>query len=101
LPSFSDNDRDFLVILVDAKYLDYSSPEALLSTIAKHQDGTTERDIGHAWIVLNGIKEGKLGVVIEGGHSGELGLRESKRSGLQVCKLLVLQTCRPDPLHFF
>jgi hypothetical protein len=62
----------FLVLLVDAKHLDYSNIENLIQTVAKHPDGGRERDVGHAWVVLCGIKDGRR-VFIEGGHSGELG----------------------------
>lgn len=66
-------DEYFLILLVDAKHLDYSDAKSLLSTIAKHPNGSWERTVGHAWIVVGGIKEGRQ-VVIEGGHSGELGI---------------------------
>lgn len=62
----------FLIILVDAPHLDYSSNEKLIQTIAQHPNGSRQRDVGHAWIYLKGIKKGKP-FAIEGGHSGELG----------------------------
>lgn len=63
----------FLVILVDARHLDYSQTDSLLRTIAKHpSDGSKNGDVGHAWIYLQGMLDGKS-VSIEGGHSGEMG----------------------------
>lgn len=67
----------FLIILVNARHLDYSNSESLLKTIAKHPDGTTNGDVGHAWIYLQGILDGKI-VSLEGGHSGELGVCQPK-----------------------
>ncbi|MGA8165142.1 MAG: hypothetical protein WB791_08990 [Waddliaceae bacterium] len=57
----------FLVVLVDARHLDYSNGKSLLESLAKHND------VGHAWIYLQGVVNGKT-VVVEGGHSGELGI---------------------------
>lgn len=63
----------FLVILVEARHLDYSTPQNFLKTLAKHpSDGSKNCDVGHAWIYLQGIIDGES-VYIEGGHSGELG----------------------------
>jgi len=67
------DDPYFLVLLVDAKHLDYSEVPLLFSTIAKHPNGSRERDVGHAWVVLSGFRDGKR-MLIEGGHSGELGV---------------------------
>lgn len=71
--AFSPDCPYFVVLLVDAKHLDYSNPNALLSSVAKHPDGTRDRGVGHAWILLSGYRDGQK-IVIEGGHSGELGL---------------------------
>lgn len=67
-----------LVILVDARHLDYSNNYSLLKTLAKHpSDGSKNGDVGHAWIYLKGVIDGKF-VEIEGGHSGELGVFQPK-----------------------
>lgn len=59
----------YIVFLVNARQLDYSSFRSVLRTIAKHpSDWSKNGDVGHAWIYLKGDE------VIEGGHSGELGL---------------------------
>lgn len=59
----------FLVMLVEARHLDYSSPASFFKTLAKHpSDGSKNGDVGHAWIYLYGNSS-----FIEGGHSGELG----------------------------
>lgn len=61
----------FLIILVDAKHLDYTDTNLFLHSIAKHpRDGGKNGDFGHAWIYLQGKRSGRL-VVVEGGHSGE------------------------------
>lgn len=63
-----------LVLLVCARHLDYSHSQNLLKTMVKHpQDGSLGGDVGHVWILLKGEGE-----VLEGGHSGELGLQEPK-----------------------
>lgn len=64
----------YLVILVNARHLDYTNCRCLLKTLAKHpSDGSKNGDVGHAWILLKGIKDGES-IEIEGGHSGELGI---------------------------
>lgn len=71
----SDN---FLVILVDARHLDYTNNYSFLKTMTKHpSDGSKNRDVGHSWIYLRGIQDGQA-VFLEGGHSGELGVVQSK-----------------------
>lgn len=67
----------FLIIYVEACHLDYTSTLGLLQTIAKHPNGSTEGDVGHAWIHLQGLVDGKI-VSIEGGHSGERGILQAK-----------------------
>lgn len=64
----------YLVILVSAPHLDYSSGSNLIRTVAKHpRDGSLHGDVGHAWIYLYG-----KGYVIHGGQSGEFGVFEPK-----------------------
>lgn len=68
----------FVVLLVDARHLDYTYGPSTLKTIAKHpSDGSKNGDVGHAWIYLEGIENGKR-VFIEGGHSGERGISQAK-----------------------
>ena len=68
----------FLIINVNARHLDYTNNRSFLNTIAKHpSDGSKNRDVGHAWIYVQGIVDGEL-VSIEGGHSGELGILQPK-----------------------
>ena len=63
----------FLIVLVEARHLDYSCPCAFFKTLAKHpSDGSKNGDVGHAWIYLQGNLNGES-VCLEGGHSGELG----------------------------
>ena len=90
---FLNNDY-FLVLLVDAKHLDYSDAKTLLSTVSKHPDGSRERDVGHAWIILCGIKDGKR-VCIEGGHSGELGISHPR-----YLEGLFLHRNDPNPVRY-
>ena len=72
------NDEHYLIIYVDAPRLDYTSNHTVLRSIAKHpRNGSKAGDVGHAWIYLKGTLN--LGpVVIEGGHSGELGIQQAK-----------------------
>jgi len=68
----------YLNIYVNARHLDYTDNYSFLNTLARHpSDGSTNRDVGHAWIYLQGIREGKI-MSIFGGHSGELGLCQAK-----------------------
>ena len=68
----------FLVILVDARHLDYTNNHSFFTTLAKHpSDGSKTGDIGHAWVYLEGIVEGQR-VYLEGGHSGEIDTLHSK-----------------------
>ncbi len=63
----------FLVILVNARHLDYGNNRSLLCTLSKHPaDGTKNGDVGHTWIYLEGWKKDKR-VCLEGGHSGDVG----------------------------
>jgi len=67
----------FLVLLVSARHLNYSDATTFISTIACHPDGSTRGDVGHAWIYLEGEYGGER-IAIEGGHCGELGVREPR-----------------------
>lgn len=63
----------YVVILTHARGLQYDNVKALCDSIAGHSGaGGYRGDVGHAWIYLKGSIEGKP-IVIEGGHSGELG----------------------------
>ncbi|MBS4164509.1 Uncharacterized protein PRO82_001838 [Candidatus Protochlamydia amoebophila] len=66
----------FLIILVNARHLDYTDTRSFFHTVAKHpRDATKNGDLGHAWIYLQGNIDGRI-VVIEGGHSGERGMTD-------------------------
>lgn len=68
----------FIVFLVHARHLDYSHNLGLLRTLVKHPDDCSKTgDVGHAWIYLQGYCDGNE-VVLEGGHSGELGIFQPK-----------------------
>lgn len=76
-PTMKESDH-FLVILVNARHLDYTDTAGLLQTIVKHpNDGSKNGDVGHAWIHMQGVVNGKV-VSVEGGHSGELGRLQPK-----------------------
>ena len=60
----------YLVLLVDAKHLDYTDTQLLFRSLAKHPASLQKGgSFGHAWILLCD-EEGNL---YEGGHSGEQG----------------------------
>lgn len=64
----------FLVLLVNARHLDYTSEKTFIATMQKHpDDGGKEGDVGHAWIYLQGKEE-----VLEGGHTGDFGNLQAK-----------------------
>lgn len=57
----------FLVVLVDAVGLDYSTPETFLATLRKHpRGGKGERSVGHSWLILGGPL-----TWLECGHTGD------------------------------
>lgn len=69
---------NFLIIFVDAPHLDYTDNVSFFKTVAKHpRNGSKSRDVGHAWIYLQGVDAGQL-VYVEGGHSGERGVCQAK-----------------------
>lgn len=69
----------FLIVLVDARHLDYTNNRSFFKTIAKHpSDGSKNGDVGHAWIYLQGKDSAGRKRVIEGGHSGERGMIQAK-----------------------
>ncbi|MFQ5730011.1 MAG: hypothetical protein ACE5GN_06590, partial [Waddliaceae bacterium] len=52
----------YLILAVDARHLDYSNGKELLRTMVKHpSDGSKNSDVGHAWILLHGVVDGKCG----------------------------------------
>lgn len=68
----------FLVVLVNARHLDYTDNHSFLWTMTKHpSDGSKNCDVGHAWIYLRGMLDG-VSVELEGGHSGERGLTQAR-----------------------
>ncbi|MFT4553602.1 MAG: hypothetical protein ACI9S8_002243 [Chlamydiales bacterium] len=68
----------FLVFLVDARHLDYSDSKQLVKSLAKNPVSRRKGlDVGHAWVFLQGKKDGK-NYFVEGGHSGEWGVIQPK-----------------------
>ena len=76
-PQFTGKSDYYLVVLVDARHLDYSSPSNYFSTMANGLFWAQDPNTGHAWIVLAGKKDGKS-YVFEGGHTGEFGIAAPK-----------------------
>jgi hypothetical protein len=72
-PQFCPTDEYFLVVLVDARHADYTSPRAYLSTLTSSLIKQHSLDPGHAWVVLAGRKDGKQWI-FEGGHSVDCSL---------------------------
>ena len=73
--SLTESTEYFIVFLVDAKHLDYTNSQTFLKTFTKHPStGNKECNVGHAWIYLKGMDKNNKSIVIEGGHSGELGV---------------------------
>lgn len=56
----------FIVFLVNARHLDTSSLPKFIRSLSKHPN------VGHAWIYLHGDQ------IVEGGHSGELGIYQPR-----------------------
>lgn len=78
LPPKQTDSPYLLTLFVDARDLDYSSAEALYQSL-RDQDYRRERDgvFGHAWIRLEGVKDGQP-YLLEGGHTGETGEGQPK-----------------------
>lgn len=57
---------NFMIVYVDAPRLDYSNLPKYLKSLEKQP----RREIGHAWVYLEGYRHGAR-VYLEGGHSGE------------------------------
>jgi hypothetical protein len=73
-----DESESVLVLLVDAKHLNYSNSQKLLQSLAKNPESFSKNgSFGHAWIYVRGIIDGHC-VEVEGGHSGERGILDPK-----------------------
>lgn len=70
---FQGKEEYFLVVLVDARHLDYASPDKFFASMRYGVLFPQEPTIGHAWIVLSGVVNGKPWR-FEGGHTGEFGV---------------------------
>lgn len=92
LPQFCPTNDYFLVVLVDARHADYSSPRAYLSTLTSSLIKQHSPDPGHAWIVLAGKKDGKFWI-FEGGHSVDCSLVVRK----YINNILGLTSKEKDP----
>lgn len=81
-----------LTIFVDARDLDYRSVKTLWHSL-HHQETPT---FGHAWIRLEGIRNGES-YVLEGGHTGEFGhLQPRYLEGV----IHYNQTGDPNPIRY-
>jgi hypothetical protein len=81
---------------VEARHLNYSSPENFLHTLSSGLFFPHNPTIGHAWVVLSGKKDGKP-FLFEGGHTGEFGLLAPKYLD-ELIRLSVLHD--PDPARY-
>jgi hypothetical protein len=70
---FTGTEEYFLVVLVDARHLDYTSPSNYFCSLSQGLFLDQDPNTGHAWIVLIGKEDGHPWV-FEGGHTGEFGL---------------------------
>jgi hypothetical protein len=70
---FKNESEYVLVVLVEARHLDYSSPDNFFNSMRYGLFLPQEPTIGHAWIILSGKIDGKPWS-FEGGHTGEFGL---------------------------
>jgi hypothetical protein len=69
---FNGTDPYYLVVLVDAKHLDYSTPGKYFETLSYGLFKRHDPNIGHAWIILCG-QDAHGTFLFEGGHTGEFG----------------------------
>lgn len=96
-PRFQEKEDYFLVVHVDARHLDYSSPEAFFASMRWGVFLPQEPTIGHAWINLVGKINGKPWR-FEGGHTGEFGLT-APRYFDEVVRRSV-ETSDPNPAKY-
>ncbi len=81
-----------LVVLVDARHLDYSSPSSYLTTLSQ----TPFSHTGHAWVLLIGKQDGHPWI-FEGGHTGEFG----RLAPRYFDELVQLSRCKdPNPAKY-
>ena len=73
---FTESDY-YIVFLVAARHLDYHDNVELFKTIARYESSFKKGEVGHSWVYLKGIRDGKT-VTIEGGHSARLGKRQPR-----------------------
>ena len=60
----------YIIFLVAARHLDYWDTKELAKSLVRY--GRGKGDIGHSWIYLKGIKDGRT-FIKEGGQSGQRG----------------------------
>ncbi len=96
-PQFRGEAPYSLVVLVDAKHLDYTSPEAFFTSMHYGLFLPQDPTIGHAWIKLSGKVNGKPWT-FEGGHTGEFGLTAPKYFDEVVRRSL--ETSDPNPAQY-
>ena len=72
-PHFNGESDYYLVVLVDARHLDYSTPTKYFCTLSRGLFLRQDPNTGHTWIILAGKQDGKEWL-FEGGHTGEFGL---------------------------
>jgi len=58
----------YIVFLVSARHLDYSDSRILFEAVSNIDNKLKRNRVGHSWIYLRGIKNGKV-VILEGGQS--------------------------------
>jgi len=73
--SFPDNDTItetdyYIIFLVTARHLEYWDTKELAKSLIRYSGG--KGDIGHSWVYLKGIKDGRT-FILEGGQSWRLG----------------------------
>ena len=72
-PHFTGDAEYYLVVLVDARHLDYTTPSKYFGTMSQGLFLPQDPNTGHTWVVLAGKQDGK-DWIFEGGHTGEFGL---------------------------
>lgn len=94
---FEGNEEYFLAVCVDARHLDYTSPESFFMSMRYGLFLPQEPTIGHAWIRLSG-KINEKPWSFEGGHTGEFGLTAPKYFDEVVRRSV--ETSDPDPAKY-
>jgi len=96
-PQMTGEEPFICVVLVEAPHLDYTSPENFFETLHYGIFLPRHPTIGHAWILLKGIRDDQP-YIAEFGHTGEFGLSAPRYFDEVVRRCYAHD---PNPVQYF